>query len=324
MRTIAVCNLKGGVGKTTTTVNLGACLARNGKRVLLVDCDSQGSLSNWLRATPTNGESTLYEILRGQATVRAAAVPTRWPNLSVVPSSPKLHEIDRGALAGERVLWARMCDDFDYALFDCSASAGVVLTNALTAAEEVIVPVQARGMAMGGVERLQRLLQDMTARGNREVRLTGILVCQFDARTTISRQVLGQLRAEYAELVFDTVVHESVRLSEAADRQRPITDYDPGSRGAAEYAAIAFELMTREFRPLQAAAVGRASSRDLSAPAARPFAARSGVAGGAVPAPATRFGINRGVAAGPEVRTAAPAPASAHHAPPPRDPFGRD
>ncbi|HEX9698098.1 MAG TPA: ParA family protein [Acidobacteriota bacterium] len=320
MRTIAVCNLKGGVGKTTTTVNLGACLARNGKRVLLVDCDPQGSLSNWLRAIPTNGESTLYEILRGQATVRAAAVPTRWPNLSVVPSSPKLHEIDRGALAGERVLWARMCEDFDYALFDCSAAAGVVLTNALTAAEEVIVPVQARGMAMGGVQRLQRLLQDMTARGNREVQLTGILVCQFDARTTISRQVLGQLRAEYAGLVFDTVVHESVRLSEAADCQRPITDYDPGSRGAAEYAAIAFELMTRERRPLQAAAAGRASGCDLAAQSARPFAARSG----AVPDPATRFGLNRGVAAGPEVRAAAPAPARAHHAPPLRNPFGRD
>jgi chromosome partitioning protein len=324
LRTIAVCNLKGGVGKTTTVVNLGACLARNGKRVLLVDCDPQGSLTNWLRATPTNGESTLYEILRGQATVRAAAVPTRWPNLSVVPSSPKLHEIDRGALAGERVLWARMCEDFDYALFDCSASAGVVLTNALTAAEEVIVPVQARGMAMGGVERLQRLLQDMTARGNREVRLTGILVCQFDARTTISRQVLGQLRGEYAGLVFDTVVHESVRLSEAADSQRPITDYDPGSRGAAEYAAIAFELMTRERPPLQAAATGRASGRSLSAPPARPFAARSGVAGAAVAESAGRFGINRGAAAGPEVRTAAPSPASAHHAPPSRNPFGRD
>ena len=108
MRSIAVCNLKGGVGKTTTTVNLCASLARNGKRVLLVDCDPQGSLSSWLRIDPGICQATLYEILRGQATVRAAATPTRWPNLSVVPASPRLHEIDRGALAGERVLWARM------------------------------------------------------------------------------------------------------------------------------------------------------------------------------------------------------------------------
>lgn len=254
MRSIAVCNLKGGVGKTTTTVNLGASLARNGKRVLLVDCDPQGNLSSWLRVDP-GGEATLYEILRGQATVRSAAVPTRWPNISVVPASPKLHEIDRGALAGERVLWARMCEDYDYALFDCSASPGVVLANALTAADEVIAPVQAKGMALGGVRRLQQLIAEVAERGSTEIKLSGILVCLFDGRTKVSREVLGQLRAMYGELVFDTVVHENVKLSEAADRRRPITDYAPTSRSAAEYAAIAFELVTREFHTLDTRAV---------------------------------------------------------------------
>ena len=251
MRTIAVCNLKGGVGKTTTTVNLGASLARNGRRVLLIDCDAHGSLTSWLRAEPCNGEPTLYEILRGQATVRAAAAPTRWSNISVVAASPKLAEIDRGALAGERVLWARMSDDYDYALLDCSASLGVVQTNALTAADDVIVPVQAKGMALGGVARLRRLIRDIGARSQKDVDLSAILVCLFDGRTSISRIVLGQLRAKYADVVFDTVVHENVKLSEAADKRRPITDYAPTSRGAAEYAAIAFELMTREHRPIR-------------------------------------------------------------------------
>ena len=251
MRTIAVCNLKGGVGKTTTTVNLGASLARNGRRVLLIDCDAQGSLTSWLRAEPLGNEPTLYEILRGQATVRAAAVPTRWANISVVPASPKLAEIDRGALAGERVLWARMSDDYDYALLDCSASLGVVQTNALTAADNVIVPVQAKGMALGVVARLRRLIRDIGARSQKDVDLSAILVCLFDGRTSISRIVLGQLRAKYSDLVFDTVVHENVKLSEAADKRRPITDYAPTSRGAAEYAAIAFELMTREHRPIR-------------------------------------------------------------------------
>jgi chromosome partitioning protein len=255
LRSIAVCNLKGGVGKTTSAVNIGASLARNRKRVLLVDCDPQCNLTNWLRATPVDGEPTLYEILRGQATVRSAAVPTRWPDLHVVPASPRLHEIDRGALAGERVLWARMCDDYDFALFDCSASPGVVLTNAITAADEVLAPVQAKGMALGGVARLQQLIRDLTQRGNGHAQLTGILVCLFDGRTRIARIVLGELRARFGELVFDTVVHENVKLAEAADHRRPITDYDAGSRGAAEYAAIAFELTARAAR-LAAARTG--------------------------------------------------------------------
>jgi len=307
LRSIAVCNLKGGVGKTTSTVNIGASLARVGKRVLLIDCDPQCNLTNWLRVTPANGEPTLYEILRGQATVRSAAIATRWPGLEVVPASPKLHEIDRGALAGERVLWARMCEDYDFALFDCSAAPGVVLTNALTAADDVLAPVQAKGMALGGIERLQQLVNDVATRGNAKAKLSGILVCLFDGRTRIARVVLGELRAKYGEMVFDTVVHENVKLSEAADNRRPITDYAPDSRGAAEYAAIAFELMTREVRPQ---------------PTPQPTVLQRPTAGGS---PFTRS--SSGLAAGAAVaghREAASAPASAHHLPSPDTHLGQD
>ncbi len=308
MRSIAVCNLKGGVGKTTTTVNLGASLARNGKRVLLVDCDPQGNLSSWLRIDPASSEATLYEILRGQATVRSAAVPTRWPNISVVPASPKLHELDRGALAGERVLWARMCDDYDFALFDCSASPGVVLTNALTAADEVIAPVQASGMALGGLERLQRLIADIALRGNTDIKLSGILVCLYDSRTRVSRVVLGQLRAIYGEMVFDTVVHENVKLSEAADRRRPITDYAPTSRGAAEYAAIAFELVTREFHALDTLAV--TSAFNMPRLGGRPLA----------PPP----GLVSATGNGSTYREVAGSPARSHHLPTRHPHLGQD
>jgi len=290
LRTIAVCNLKGGVGKTTTAVNLGASLARNGKRVLLVDCDPQGSLTSWLRSEPVNGEATLYEILRGQATVRSAAIQTRWPNLSVVPASPKLHEIDRGALAGERVLWARMSEDYDYVLMDCSASPGVVLSNAMTAADEVIAPVQAKGMALPGIARLRELIGEIAERGNRRIELTGVLICLFDGRTRISRVVLGQLRAKYGSIVFDTVVHENVKLAEAADKRRPITDYAPTSRGAAEYAAIAFELVTREFRaaPLPAtSSIGPRFSTPATPGIAPPHAASASGNGSARPAAAS-------------------------------------
>ena len=314
MRSIAVCNLKGGVGKTTTTVNLGASLARDGKRVLLVDCDPQGNLSSWLRVNSASSEATLYDILRGQATVRSAAVATRWPNLSVVPASPKLHEIDRGVLAGERVLWARMSDDYDFVLFDCSASPGVVLSNALTAADEVIAPVQAKGMALGGIQRLEQMIADVMARGNTEIKLSGILVCLFDGRTRLSRAVLGQLRGTYAEMVFDTVVHESVKLSEAADRRRPITEYAPASRGAAEYAAIALELTTREIRALDTPAVTSpfsrppAGERPLGGPPLGPSPPGLAAASG-------NCSAHHGVVG---------SPASAHHLPPGDVNLGRD
>ena len=309
MRTIAVCNLKGGVGKTTTTVNLGASLARNGKRVLLVDCDPQGNLSSWLRVDPAGSEATLYDILRGQATVRSAAVPTRWPNISVVPASPKLHEIDRGALAGERVLWARMSEDYDFALLDCSASPGVVLSNALTAADEVIAPVQAKGMALGGIQRLQQLIAELATRGNADIKLSGILVCLFDGRTKVSRLVLGQLRGLYAETVFDTVVHEDVKLSEAADRRRPVSDYAPTSRSAAEYAAIAFEVVAREFHALD--------TPGTTSPFNLPWSGEQRLAS---PSP----GLTAASGNGSGYRKVAGSPARAHHVPPRDTHLGRD
>lgn len=325
LRTIAVCNLKGGVGKTTTAVNLGASLARNGKRVLLIDCDPQCNLTTWLRAEPDNGGATLYEILRGQATVRAAAVPTRWANIHVVPASPKLHEIDRGALAGERVLWARMCDDYDYALLDCSASPGVVLTNALTAAQEVIAPVQAKGMALSGLERLQQMVNDIASRANTDVRLSGVLVCLFDGRTTIARVVLGQLRAKYGELVFDTVVHDNVKLSEAADKRRPIVDLSPTSRGAAEYAAVAFELVAREYRATGGpesviAAFNFPSSTPRPFLPAAPAPTMTPLTGGVAPTANPHAAVGNGA----RTQDASGAPASAHHVSPPSAPLGQD
>lgn len=273
MRTLAVCNLKGGVGKTTTTVNLGACLARSGRRVLLIDCDPQGSLTHWLRAAPECGGATLYEVLRGQATVKTAVRETPWANLWAVPSSPRLSEIDRGGLAGERVLWARLPTEYDYALLDCPASPGVVMLNALSAAHEVLTPVQAKGMARGGLERLQKLVAEVRERSNRNLDLTGVVVCLFDGRTRLARLVLGELRARYGDLVFDTIVHENVRLAEAADHRQPITAYAPSSRGAAEHAALAFELLTREHRPVS---FFGDRARGASSPAASGRAAAGG------------------------------------------------
>jgi len=206
-----------------------------------------------------------------------AARETRWQGLWVVPSTPRLVEIDRGALAGERVLWARMASDYDYVLMDCGASPGVVLGNALTAADEILAPVQAKGMALGGLARLEKLIERLNARTQRDARRTGILVCLFDSRTRISRLVLARLRARYRGLVFDTLIHENVRLAEAADRRRPISWYDADSRGAAEYAALAFEVAGRERRRM---------ARER----------REAVAGGHAPLGAARSGTFAGTA----------------------------
>lgn len=245
MRTIAVCNLKGGVGKTTTTLNLGACLARSGQRVLVVDCDPQAHLSSWLGIPPEPGRPSLYDVLRGQALISTAAVPTRCPGLRIVPSSPRLTEIDRRALVGERVLLARLPETDDVTLLDCPASPGIVMRNALMAAEELVVPVQAKGMAVRSIERLVELLESIRLEGNPHMDIIGILVCMFDARTRIAWRVLRRLRERFGDLVFDSVIHEAVDLSEAADRGLPIIDYRPGSRAAREYEAVAHSLARR-------------------------------------------------------------------------------
>lgn len=246
MHTIAVCNLKGGVGKTTTTFNLAAALARLGHRVLVIDADGQCSLSaafgadEFVRQGPT-----LAEVLRGQATVGTSAVQTRVENVWLVPASPVLDEINRRNLAGERVLLARLTEACDYTLIDCPASAGVVLANAFVAADEVLAPVQAQGMALAGVARLLELIRDFRQRGaNPALDLLGVLVNKYDARTGISRRVHEQLVSRYGSLVFEGVIHESVELAESTDRSLPVVD-GVRSRAADEIRTAANELVRR-------------------------------------------------------------------------------
>jgi chromosome partitioning protein len=248
VRAIAVCNLKGGVGKTTTSLNLGVGLAQVGKRVLLIDCDPQGNLTNWLGVVPSAGHPCLADILRGRATVAAAAVESGWPGIMVLPASSRLDDINRRNLAGERVLLARMRPDWDYVILDCPTAVGVVLVNALTAATEVIAPVQAGGMAIEGIRRLIGLLEELRLHGNPRLDVTGILVNHFDGRTRLCAHVVDRLRDVYGPLVFDTVIHTAVRLSEAADFHMPISHFDPGGRCAREFAALTAEIIGR---PLQ-------------------------------------------------------------------------
>lgn len=259
MRTIAICNLKGGVGKTTITFNLGAELAALGHRVLLIDADAQGCLTECLDARKP-GYPTLGDVLRGQATVATAARKTRFRGLEVVVSSPALNRINQRTLAGERVLLARMHREYDYVLIDCPASPGVVMVNALIAADEILAPVQAKGLARPGLARLLRLIREIRNRiVTRRLDLHGILVNQYDEDSRLARSVLESLRDEHGPLVFKTVLRESERLAETTDAKLPIRELAPTSAAAQQIGQVACELI--EQRSRQRGHFGRTTSR---------------------------------------------------------------
>lgn len=248
MRTLAICNLKGGVGRTTLTFNLGAALARLGHSVLLIDADAKGCLTDCLEARKV-GYPTLAEVLRGQATTATAARPTQIPRLSVIASSPALDKINQRTLAGERVLLARMQAAYDYTLIDCSACTGIVMINACIAADEIIAPVQARGLAGGGIRRLLSLVRELRLRrANPALDLSGIVINRYDAQTAISPRVTAALRKEYGALVLDTVMTESEQLAESTDLRQPVGQGSGTSAAALEVNALAGELVSRQRR----------------------------------------------------------------------------
>lgn len=245
MHRIAVCNLKGGVGRTTLTFNLAAALAEAGHSVLVIDADPQGCLTDCFDAADAEGP-TLAEVLRGQATVATAAVQTRIPGVWLVPSSPKLDPIHRRNMAGERVLQARMAESCDFLLIDCPASSGVLLANAFTVATGVLVPVQARGLARPGIARLLAAVREIRDRGgNPDVDVIGLLVNQLDASSALGQRLAGELREEFGPLVLEGAIHDSERLAETVELRRPITALAAGSRSAEEIRVAAHELVQR-------------------------------------------------------------------------------
>jgi chromosome partitioning protein len=243
----AFANQKGGVGKTTTAINVAACLAEAGERALVVDLDPQANATSGL-GMRANGTSS-YELLDG-VPLAELAKPTAFPNLFLVPSKPEL----AGAAVelsqrdgGDRYL-AHALEDaaaFDFVLLDCPPSLGPLTVNALAAADRVIVPVQTEYYALEGLAQLVQSINLIKTRLNPRLEIAGVLLTMADARTRLSAQVEAEVRKHFGGLVFATVVPRSVRVAEAPSHGLPVTHYDRRSRGAEAYWKVAMELVER-------------------------------------------------------------------------------
>lgn len=251
MRKFAIANQKGGSGKTTTCVNLAAALGELGRRVLVIDLDPQHSATAWLGLRdPGRG---LYGIFVDHADFREVVKPTEVPGVDLAPSSPWLVGVEKilaGEVGAEQILrrgLARLpAGTWDYVLIDCPPTLGILTINALAAAEELLVPVEAHVMALSGLAQLLHTVEIVRERLNPELRVSGILACRVDSRTRHAREVVEQLRERNGGLVYQTVIRENIRLAECPSFAQPITRYDPKSSGAADYRALAREIVAQE------------------------------------------------------------------------------
>ena len=248
---IAVVNQKGGVGKTTTAINLGAALAEVGHPTLLIDLDPQANSTSGLGLDPARARLSVYHLLTGEATIAQVAQPTGVAGLTLVPSHIDLAgaEIE---LAGEqeresllRKALAGTPDGLQIVIIDCPPSLGLLTLNALVAATSMLIPTQCEYFALEGLRHLMYTHQLVRSRLNPRLAIAGILMTQFDARTTLAWDVLQSVRRSHPHHVLDTLIPRNVRLSEAPSHGKSVIEYDPTCRGAAAYRALAKELLER-------------------------------------------------------------------------------
>ena len=248
MIAIAISNQKGGVGKTTTCVNLAAEFGKLGYSTLAVDIDPQGNCTSGLGAVPATLETTLYDVLIGNAKITDAVIATKWENVFLLPSNIDLAGAElelASVLSRETQLRKHLSrlSGYDVALIDCPPSLGLLTINALVAADGVIVPVQCEYLSLRGLLQLERTLDMIRENLNPDVKIKGILPTLYDARTKHGQESIEVLRENFGKLVFDTVVRKTIKFAEAPVIGSSVLKYDPKGRGAEAYRALAREVL---------------------------------------------------------------------------------
>lgn len=250
-RIIAVANQKGGVGKTTTTINLSACLAEAGKKVLAIDLDPQGNTTSGLGIDKNAIEKTVYELILGEASIKESMQETSIPGLWILPSNVNLAgaEIELLDIENREYILKKEVDyiqeDFDFIIIDCPPSLNLLTINAMTTAESVLVPIQCEYYALEGLSQLMHTISLVQQRLNPKLAIEGIVFTMYDGRTNLSIEVVENVKANIESNIYDTIIPRSVRLAEAPSHGLPITLYDPKSTGAESYRKLAVEVMNQ-------------------------------------------------------------------------------
>ena len=252
-KAIAIFNQKGGVGKTTTNINLAACLALKGKHILIVDIDPQGNTTTGMGIVKKGLEYTSYNVLvDSRMNPKKAIMHTRVENLDIIPASVNLAgaEIEMVKISGREKMLKTALDkvrgDYDYIFIDCPPSLGLLTINSLTAVDSVLIPIQCEFYALEGVSQLMSTIQLVKKSFNSKLKIEGVILSMFDGRTNLSIQVVEEVKKYFKNKVYATVIPRNVRLAEAPSFGMPITEYDPASKGAEAYREFAEEFLDLE------------------------------------------------------------------------------